>query len=277
MKFYKKKSFIISISIILFIALSVGIWNYYSDTYRYFLPEVQKEDISSLLLKENLTSKDYEILFYQTGLGKDAIDDMIKEKRTDDILKLNKIIFNKRDYKKEYIAYPVTYAERCKESVPMAPLKDGDILISLNTKTLCYRHGHCAIVTNAKTGEILEHASLGNTSSFSYASEFSRYPGFAILRYNDEDIAKKASRYAKESLYDIDYSIFAGLITKDKSKNGRVDTSHCSHIVWQAYKKFGVDIDKDGGKIVTPYDVLHDDNLKVVQVFGMKYSDFLNS
>ncbi len=43
--------------------------------------------------------------------------------------------------------------------------------------------------------------------------------------------------------------------------------------MWYAYHKFGIDIDSNGGKIVTPYQILNSENLSVVQVFGMDPED----
>ena len=44
--------------------------------------------------------------------------------------------------------------------------------------------------------------------------------------------------------------------------------THCSHLVWQAYKHFGYDIDSDGGPLVTCNDIARSDLLEVVQVYG---------
>ena len=68
--------------------------------------------------------------------------------------------------------------------------------------------------------------SIGNTTVLSYAEKWGSYPAFAILRYPNEKTAKKAADFAKEKLTDVPYSIFAGLIEKDKSKNDEI--SQCS-------------------------------------------------
>ena len=90
-----------------------------------------------------------------------------------------------------------------------------------------------------------------------------------ILRHKNEDISHKAAEYAINNLSGIDYSIFAGLYDKDKSNDKKVDASHCSHIVWQAYKAAGFDIDSDKGKIVTPYDIAMCGDFDLVQIFGI--------
>ena len=131
-----------------------------------------------------------------------------------------------------------------------------------------------ALVVDSEKNIILEHMSVGNNSILSYAKKWGNYPAFAVLRYPDKIKAKKAAKYAQEKLLDIPYSIFAGLIEKDKSKNDEISSSHCSHIVWQAYKAVGVDLDSNGGRIVTPKDLAKSDKLKLVQIFGLDPKDF---
>ena len=74
-------------------------------------------------------------------------------------------------------------------------------------------------------------------------------------------------------LIDIEYSLFAGITDKDMSDNDKID-SHCAHIVWQAYKAAGKDIDKDGGIIVTPNDIATCKDLEVVQIYGIDPEDY---
>jgi uncharacterized protein YycO len=46
-----------------------------------------------------------------------------------------------------------------------------------------------------------------------------------------------------------------------------IDTTHCSHLVWQAYKAAGMDIDGSGW-LVLPADIASDDDLDVVFAYG---------
>ena len=220
-------------------------------------------------------SDDESRIFKYTGLSPTAVRDFLESGKEDTVKELNRLYFKKPAIKKNYILFPITAEEKLeKGSTPMAPLKNGDILVTFNTHTLDWRHGHLAIVTDAQSGIALEHMSVGNTSCLSYAKHWGSYPAFAVMRYPDEKIAGKAAKFAKEKLADVPYSIFAGLIDKDKSKNDKIDSSHCSHIVWQAYKAAGVDLDKGGGRIVTPKDVAMSPKLKAVQIFGLNPKDF---
>ncbi len=216
-------------------------------------------------------------IFKYTGLSPKGAEDIFKQGKISAFKKLNSLYFEKPDIKKGYILFPITVQESLNSSpTPLVPLYDGDILITFNTHTLDWRHGHAAIVTDAKEGIILEHMSVGNTSALSRAKKWGSYPAFAVLRYPDEEKAKLAAQYAKENLVDVPYSIFAGLIEKDKSKNETVSSSHCSHIVWQAYKAIGIDIDSNGGRIVTPKDIAKSKELKLVQIFGLNPKEFDN-
>ncbi len=273
-KFIKSKKAVI-LSILLLIMVILVIRHIYNKDKGYFLPEYERCDISSILTSSSISSEDYDMIFRHTGVSPKVADEIISSGDTDLLLKLNNLYHTNPEYKKVYIAYPVTVEERLKDGItPLVNLKKGDILVTFNTHTLDWRHGHSAIVLDDEGKRILEHASIGNTSCITSAKNWGTYPSFVILRYPDYNIASKAADYAAEHLVDIDYSIFAGIITKDKSKKDTVDTSHCSHIVWQSYKAVGVDIDYDGGPIVTPHDIAMSDKLKVLQIFGMDTSDY---
>ncbi len=243
----------------------------------FYLPEVEKQDISFVFSKNEITDADLDFLFEQTGISPYSSRELINQGRTEIFELIQDKYFEKPEIKKNYICFPFTAEERTiAEATPLVNLKNGDILLTFNTQTCDWRHGHCAIVTDAEKGIILEHVSVGETSCFSRANKWGKYPSFAVLRYPDEKIAEKVAQYARESLIDIDYNIFAGLIKKDKSKEEKPESSHCVHIVWQGFKAFGVDIDSDGGRIVTTNDIAMSDELKVIQIHGIDPQKFEN-
>lgn len=261
-KLIKSKIFLVFISllILLFIRHKVNEKN------AYYFPDYAYEKVS--------TSDGDEKIFKYTGLSPKATRDITEGGKKVTFNRLNKLYFEKPDIEKEYIFFPTTVQESVKASVPLAPLCDGDILVTFNTHTLDWRHGHLALVVDSEKNIILEHMSIGRTSVLSYAEKWGSYPAFAVLRYPDKIKAKKAAKYAKEKLLDVPYNIFAGIIEKDKSKKDEITSSHCSHIVWQAYKAAGVDLDSNGGRIVTPKDVAKSDKLKLVQIFGLNPKNF---
>ncbi len=270
MRFIKSKGFFIMLAVLVCLIIR----HILCISSAFHLPDYQKNDIS-YIEGGSMNKAQYEDLFMQTGLSPAAADDFIESGDFGSIYALQDGFFEKSKFDKNYIAFPITAEER-KPDLPtkMAKLKNGDILVTFNTHTLDWRHGHLGLVTDAEHGIILEHASLGNTSCLSHSSSWGRYPAFAVLRYPDGEIAQKAADFARERLVDIGYSIFAGLKNKDKSNMEQIDSSHCSHIVWQAYMAVGEDIDSNGGRIVTPRDVAMCDKLEAVQIFGLNAEEY---
>ncbi len=243
----------------------------------FYLPPYSKEDITHILDDKNASADDMEFIFRQTGVCPQIAGELINSANTDILLKLNERYFEEPENKREYIFFPLTAEERnTSSSTPLVPLKNGDILVTFNTHTCDWRHGHAAIVTNAEKGEILEHKSIGNVSEFGNAGQWGSYPSFVVLRYPDADLAARAGAYARQHLAHVDYNIFAGVVKKDKSDEEIPSSSHCAHIVWQAYKALGVDIDHDKGIIVTPHDIAMSDKLSVVQIFGLDPEQYQN-
>jgi len=266
MRFVKTKTF----RVILIIVLVFFVRHIMCISDAFYVPEYDYQSIDKVLNKEILTDDDYNLIFSQTGISPRACRELIGANKKYIIKILNSLYFEKPDIKRQYIFFPVTCEEKnTSQKTPVALLKDGDILITFNTHTLDWRHGHAAIVTDAASGEILEHKSIGNVSTLSYIDFWRKYPAFMILRHADENIAKKAADYAKETLCGIEYNLLAGFIKKDKSDEVRPTGSHCSHIVWQAYKAAGDDIDYNGGAVVTPSDIAKSDKLGLIQIYGI--------
>ena len=207
LKILKSKTFIIFMCVIA-LYTAWHIYNagrvFYTPKYSYF--KVEKTDSADTVFKG-------------TGLSPWAFEKMKASGEFEKVEALNKLYFKKPESRKNYIAYPVTAEEKTvNQETPLAPLKNGDILVTFNTHTLSWRHGHLAIVTDAQNGIILEHMAIGQTSCYGYANKWGNYPSFAILRYPDEEKASMAADYARTHLLDVPYNICAGFVTKDKNK-----------------------------------------------------------
>ena len=260
---------------LIFLILVVASWHFYNETLYFHKPDYKKEDISSLLTKESLCENDYIKIFKQTGVSPGAAKELIDNGNETLLNELHNLYFEPPKYYKNYIAYPFTLQERNKNQItPLVNLKKGDILITFNTLTVEWRHGHCGLVLDKEGTTLLEHAAIGQTSGVNSSAEWGKYPGFVVLRYPDSEVASKAADYATQNLMDIPYSITAGVLDKDKTGEEN-PSSHCSHIVWQAYKSVGVDIDRDRSFIVSPKDVAMSEKLEVVQIFGMDTDDYI--
>ena len=258
----RKKAFIASFLLVL---IALCFYQFYSEEQAFYKVSYPKEDISSLIQKEELSTDDFMTIYNQTGVSPYAARELIENKDYETLEKLNVLYFEEPDISKNFIAYPTTLEERnSSQNTPFVNLKKGDILITFNSSTLDWRHGHCGLVLDEVEGKLLEHTSIGNVSCITNLSDWASYPGFVILRPEDENVAEKAVSYAEKTLVGIPYNLFSGLINKETSRD-----SHCSHIVWRAYKEAGLDIDSSKGMIVTPKDIAMSENLDVVQIFGI--------
>lgn len=263
----KNKKKIIIFGIIVLIAVYIMSCNMRG----YYAPTWEKQDIGAVLQKVNKTKEDYAFLFSQTGLGQSAIEDLLKEGNIEEIKDFSRQYFDKVEYETEMMFFPIVMTEQKKGApIKVAPLERGDVLVSLTTHTLGFRHGHAGMVLNGETGEILEHFVLGETSRTGRVYGFRSYPTFAVLRYKDKTVAAAAANYAEENLVGIPYNPLAGLIKKDKSSEKPISSSQCSHLVWQAYKAVGADVDGNGGVLVLPKDFLKCRDFEIVQIYGIK-------
>lgn len=150
------------------------------------------------------------------------------------------------------------YADR------LTDIEDGDILVTDSVYCFCYRHGHAAIVIDAERGITLEAYGLGTVSEYASLSEWERYPHVLVLRLDaPKEVRSQIAEYAAAYLWGIPYSLTAGL-EDNKSVESMLAGTQCAHLVWSAYKKFGYDIDGDGGLLVTPHDFTRSWLLNVV-------------
>ena len=259
------------IILILIFAVLVALWCVSCAKGAYFEPKWEKKDISLVLEKESLDKDDYALLKEQTGLSESGIDSLIELGRKEEIYDFQKQYFAPCEYETEYLFAPiVAYEEKQGERIKIVPLEEGDVLVSLTTHSLGFRHGHAGLVLNEDTGQTLEHMVIGELSGYSNANTWGDYTTFAVLRYTDKKTAQKAVEYAKENLVGVAYNPLAGIIDKDKSDDESIDWSHCSHLVWQAYFAVGADIDGNGGILVLPKDFLKCDDFEVVQIYGLR-------
>ncbi len=233
------------------------------------------ENLDFLCNQETFSEQDYNFIFSQTGLGKPAVDALKKE--SDDfkatLLSFQEQRFLKANQKRHYLFFPTTIADILEEDgnyrhLKLPPLETGDILITKSTKTLLYRHGHAAIVVDAGRGLVVEAMMLGVPSAITRTDGWEAYATLMVLRPKEKEKGEQAAEYAKTHLRGVPYHLLAGLFQKDKSGSESVDVTHCSHLVWQAYRAAGVELDSDGGWLVTPCDISYDSDLELVFAYG---------
>lgn len=261
-----------TIALIFIILLIIFTFSYYqNENEKCFSQTVLPIDISIILQNKSLTDAHYKTLFYQTGLGRVAIDDIMQsEDGMQKILSFQKSYLKKPDVKCESLIPFLTSQEILSEKFPLAPYKNGYILITKSTHTSIFRHGHAAIVVDAKNGKILESFMLGTKSQISNIDYWTSYSSFIMLKPKNmgaqelDDIAT----YAREHLTNIPYEITTGLFNKFVPVE-ELNATQCSHLVWYPYKKFGYDIDSNGGWLVTAKDIVNSPLLEVVQIYGV--------
>lgn len=243
--------------------LAAGIADLATERYARVLPSYEKQDISSLLAKESWTEEDYRFLYLQTGAGKEPLDEL--KNSPERIYDLQRSLFYDAEWEHEKML-ALSYREHMTTFLaPIVPLKEGDILLSSSVHTLGWRNGHAALYLGGNV--VIEASSPGAKSALSTQSWFRNCPNFLVLRPKiDKQTLHEICAYAKENLVGIDYSLFVGFFSpKDQEE---VTKTHCSHLVWQAFMRYGYDLDSNGGNLVTAKDIAYSPLLEVVQVFG---------
>ena len=266
----KKRIYTILLSVVIFVVMVLSFLQigcvYADKSWTNFCPDYEQINLLPILGKETLTDADYEILYRQTGLTKLGIDGLMEKGRTDHIVNIQKFFFKKQEVHAERFN-PYTYFEEIDDSIPMANLEVGDIVVTANVRVSWLRYGHAALVVNPDEGIVLESISPGTSSTFNSVRDFSDDATFMILRPKvDMETKVKMAEYAKENLLDLPYRFTVGIFYKKFPETLRV--SQCAHLVWYAYKKFGYDLDSNGGGIVKPPDIVRSGHVEVVQAYG---------
>lgn len=243
---------------------------FYIEPMAHIYPAVKRIDITYLTEKDidEYTSADYDIIFQQTGLGRLAVENLSS---ADLLIDYQESYFAEIEYECTMNS-PVSFEERIDESsVMLAPLEDGDVLITNSSHVFSWRNGHAAIVVDAENGITLEAVVIGKNSKVQDTDKWRHYPNFAVLRLKGTKKAERAAiaRSAYDYLNDIPYVATIGVIPAKYSELEIASGTQCAHLVWLAYAAHGYDIDSDRGLIVTPKDILESDLFEVVQVYGM--------
>ncbi len=236
----------------------------------------ERTDLSFLAEKQTITESDYALIFRQTGLGKPAVDALRgTEDFLSELVRFQEQLQMKYGCRRGFVFFPTTTAELLVEesglhrALILPPLEDGDILLTKSTKTMLFRHGHAAICVDGENKKVAEGMTFGSPSVISDIDSWTSYATLLIIRPRiEEETIQKAVDFTKEKLVQVPYGLGVGLLKKDKSQMPFVDATHCSHLVWQAYKAVGVDIDSDRGWLVTPRDISRSDQFEVVFSFG---------
>ena len=248
-----------------------------------FLPDYEMEDLTGLLAQDVWTEEDYDYLFYQTGLGRCAAERLLSsgEAGRAVILQIQQDFFAPVQVSCEALLgwftredHLVSDDGQTAYAPVLADLQAGDVILTLSTHSLGWRHGHAGLVVERENGSlaVLECAVLGTDSKVMNTGHWRRYSNYAVLRIKglDAEGRKAASDYALEHLVGVPYHLTAGFIgPKAPDPDDSYFGLHCSYLVWYAWNAMGCDLDSDGGRLVSTYDLLHSDLLEIVQIYGM--------
>ncbi len=269
------------IALILFAVMFLAIAEGVVDNSAYLPPLRPREDITPTLMKQEWTEEDYDFLYHQTGLKRLALDALRSNPMS--ILPYQEALYREYVIGHEEAAFttPHDYLEGYKtvrdgkeevvfSLVPIAPLESGDVIVSSSCHTFGWRNGHAAIVLDGTSQTTLECVGPGLKSAKGDASWFQYASNFMVLRLKDKtyEERRQIAILAGNHLQGIEYSVLTGFFGSPKDQGLRPETTHCSHLVWQAYKYAGYDIDSDGGPVCTTRDIANCDLFEVVQVFG---------
>jgi len=281
-KFKHKKLIFISLTFLM-IFVVVSVMEMIIEPMGYYHPEYEKTDITSILEKPELSDDDYKELFYQTGLGRTAVDDFLSDKASgkNKVLSFQETFFRDNNMLCESIGI-ITSQESLvnEENKPiygfeLADYKNGYVLVTKATHSLGWRHGHAAIVTDAENNETLEAVILGSNSMLQDINKWRVYPSFMMLKLKDasQETLDEIAKFAKENLSDVPYGLTVGLTSKKNPDPENLRSTQCSHLVWYPFMQHEYNIDYDGSWLVTPKDIANSDLFEVVQIYGVNPED----
>ena len=247
----------------------------------HVMPVAEKYALQKLAGEIIDTPQEIQLLMQQTGLGEKAILRMLQENRGTELIKLQEIYYAPITIESLQTT-PITVSEWLAEDqstgcqgMPIIDVQNGDILITKNSRFLGWRNGHAGLVVDAERGLVLEALMLGSPSKLCSMKRWEKYPSFQVLRLREEpmvaetNLAAQVADYAAENLVNIPYHLLADVLKSPKADEFAIPTgTHCAHLVWYAYMQFGIDLDSDGGFVVTPNDIRESPYLEVVQSYG---------
>lgn len=192
-----KISLITLVSVFLFLQSGI-IYIHQKGSWR---PDYKKEDISKIITQTSLDDEDFQLLFAQTGLNKTAVKQMLNNSEQSKILKIQNEFFADYKVRHDFFA-PFTCSDKIDKNIPLAPIEDGDIIISPSSHFSYLKSGHAAIVVNAKEGRILNATGYGTKSVVEDITELNCRPAFVVLRLKaDQKTRSEIALFAAKTLF----------------------------------------------------------------------------
>ncbi|MCR5145159.1 MAG: hypothetical protein K6B67_07665 [Lachnospiraceae bacterium] len=260
-----------------------------------YLSETDVDDLKKVDL-DDLTQADYDIIFAQTGVGRAGIETLVENDELSELENIQDYYYGKANiYESRYNV--IRHQERVsgvyKDKEKLDPhfiVEDGDILVTLSSYVGGWRYDHTGLVVDAKAGTVLEAMDYGEPSVFRRLGHWREYPAFAILRPKDlsEEERAAVAEYAYDNLENVDYGLLSTTKVREVGKGDSIENiqlanelgiklnsdviehTQCAHIVWYAYYLAGIDLSDKYSVLVTPADILQDDDLELVMEYGFR-------
>lgn len=266
------KRALVGVVIVAFVGVLLLQWKHAAELEVYKAPNREWIELEEILGKNEWSDNDYRTLFYQTGLGRRAIEAIPKEKQKEQILRAQKAFFLEPTVECTKNSIISWQEQNTNEFLPeIISVENGDILVSFCTHTYGWRNGHVGIVVDAGKGETLEAIVMGEDSCIQSIQKWRRYPSFIILRLKDVPLNERQeiAEYTLENMEGIPYGFVTDILEHIIRGDFEMGDTDCSHLIWRSFREFGYDLDSDGGIIVTPRDIAESPLLEVVQVYGI--------
>ncbi len=293
--FYRKRIARVAIILIGFSFFILYHWTNEAQKAAHIMPKSSKMNIEALVLQKDINSKELHKIAEQTGLHSKVIEVMRRQGQEETLLQLQQAYYAPvemltiRTTPLTVCEYVVNEQGEYTKGTDIVDLRNGDILITKNSRFLGWRNGHAGLVVDAKKGLVLEAVMLGTNTKLCSVGGWESYPSFQVLRlkeeFRDSSSVEEVVMFAERNLIDIPYKLQAGIFSrlsdilgyKRKEKQNSELTeiteaalsgTHCAHVIWYAYRQIGIDLDSDGGIFVTPYDIQNSPYLEVIQSYG---------
>lgn len=299
---------IVSVVIVVFLMSVLIFYSWTNEAVKtaHIMPSVPRVNIDNLVRQNDLSNQELQIVSEQTGVDVATIELLLEQEQGQKLLELQEAYYapvsmaSIRTTPLTICEYVIDEKSEFVQGTSIVNLQDGDIVITKNSRFLGWRNGHAGLVVDAEQGLVLEAVMLGTDTKLCSVRGWEKYPSFLVLRLKEEfqntyEIEKVVS-FAEQNLLNIPYQLHAGIwgrITglfekeysgeekeqKSQSRNtqddeltqiaeGALSGTHCAHVIWYAYQQIGIDLDSDGGLLVTPYDIQNSPYLKIIQSYG---------
>lgn len=275
----RRKRLLKKIGLLILVLSGLWIWTLACERTAHQNPQYAMVNIEGILEKEVLDEQDYEVIRQQTGLSATATMYLYGQNRQEELFLLQEAYF-KGVSVWCFHNTPITKEERIideegniQKGMPIPYVENGDILLTYCSHFLGWRNGHAGIVVDSEKRLVAEAQVLGKPAVITSLDKWEKYPSFAVLRIEgmEKEVREQVAWYAVDHLVGVSYHLTAGIRERllGETQEGSPSGTQCAHLVWYAYRHFGVDLDSDGGLIVTPDDIMNSPEVTIIQRYGM--------